>query len=744
MKLRTKLLLGVGLLLFSMVIVMYILPTFFVRKDVYAAADQIHALLVKEHQKLIESQQLWLENELSRTIQNINSILFMLSEESDLSKKLVFTKDNAPLNVWEGVARISGYDPDIGFVQAHSPEANQTVVISPHTAHLYPIGIIKKKNSMVIIGMQSKKGEDEKHTLYVGMALPDELQDEKGYTLYALIDIRKIAAEESEFIKEISLLAPEMVKEHLGDVKQFVFNQAEGASSAYFWAIEIDMIRTLAPFILEGFLMEHSEKKYIPDGIGRIDSSGSGVALLAEEIFQTTPLFDDKFYYETHPPQSGDPSLADGSALVTKAEGNHAFIANTLLIENTFLSIGVPFSHLVKQLALSSNKTILLNVKQTFWLGFDGNGQKLPQSKVDKILESGLLNQNRGMLAINNQPFFYARITTLDLGDLVFYELHPMGGEESIISTLLGLEDKLSGRISLQLSLISLGTMILVLLFIGRMGFTVIYPITKLAQATEDVVAGRYEEVSLPDVGKRKDEVAILIRSFAAMVNGLRERERIRGVLDKVVSKDVADEILRTQIHLGGEDRIVTMLFSDIRGFTELTENATPQKTIEMLNACMTKISRVIEGEGGVIDKYVGDEVMAIFGAPTSHPDHALRAVSTGMLMIETLKRWNLVRMQQGEPVMEMGIGVHTGLVVAGNMGAEDRLNYTVLGSNVNLASRLCQVAKANQLIISEATLAEPNIEESFFVKPLEPIVLKGFKEPVSIYEVVGFKWEET
>ncbi len=295
-----------------------------------------------------------------------------------------------------------------------------------------------------------------------------------------------------------------------------------------------------------------------------------------------------------------------------------------------------------------------------------------------------------------------------------------------------------------QLFLIALILVGLVLLFLARIAYAVIYPLTKLAAATHDVVEGKYAEIVLPNVGTRKDEVALLTRSFEDMVKGLQEREKIRGVLNKVVSKDIADEILKTQIHLGGEDRIVTMLFCDIRDFVSITSEMPPQETIGILNECMTKVSRVVEGEGGIIDKYVGDEVMAIFGAPTAHPDHALRAVSTGMLIVETLKKWNISRREAGKVPIEMGIGIHTGLVVAGNMGTEDRLNYTVLGNNVNLAARLMQVAKANQLIISEATLLQPNVNESFYTKPLPPITLKGFSEPMQIFEIVGFKWEES
>ncbi|MCC5832236.1 MAG: adenylate/guanylate cyclase domain-containing protein [Chlamydiales bacterium] len=741
MKLRTKLLLGVGLLFFLMAIVMYFLPTFLVRRDVVTAADQVHALLIKEHRQLLKSQELWLENESRRTLQNLNSILYILYEEPAFSDTLVFKKNNSLLNVWQGVARVAGYDPEIGFVQAHSPKINQTALVLPHTAEMYPIVKIGEKEDMALIAMRQKDEEKVPHKLYLGIVLPEDYQNERGYTLYALIDIDK-AEEVEPVLKEISELHPEKIKPYLDKAEELLSDQVERDPSAYFWAIKINLIRTLTPLVLEGFLIEHTEEEYIPAGIGRLDASETGVALLADDVYRTTPLFDDSLYYETHPPHPDDPPLAEGSALVTISGGNHAFVANTLLLKNTFISIGVSFSHVMRQLALSSNQTILLNVNREFWLGFDENGQKLDEIRVEEIVKGGLFDQNGETFTFNDQLFSSVRIGNFYDGNLVFYAVRPMERDQSIIGTLFALENKLSNRISLQLSLITVGTMILVLLFIGRIGFTVIYPVTKLAQATEDVVSGRYGEIYLPDVGKRKDEVATLIRSFSSMVEGLREREKIRGVLDKVVSKDVAEEILRTQIHLGGEDRIVTMLFSDIRNFTELVEKATPQKTIEMLNGCMTKISRVIEGEGGVIDKYVGDEVMAIFGAPTSHPDHALRAVASGMLIIETLKQWNQERILRGEPALEMGIGINTGLVVAGNMGAEDRLNYTVLGSNVNLASRLCHAAKPNQLIISEATLAEPNVAESFIVKSLEPIVLKGIKKPVSIYEVVGFKWE--
>ncbi len=609
MKLRTKLLLGVGLLLFAMVIVMYSLPAYLVQKDIYTAATSIHELLIEDHRQLVRSQQLWLRDEVGRSAQNIDSILFMIYEEPSFASTLLFNQENSVVNVWRGISRIAGYDPEIGFVQAHSPRANQTALISPHTAEFYPIAHITEEGELAVFTLHDPDPTTEEDQVYVGMPLPEKLQSEEGYTLYALMDGDKVAEQQAEIEEEIKKLSDEELKVYADRAKQLVFTQVEVNAPAYYWAVKMNLIRLLAPLVIEGMIMKRPEQTFLPEGIARIDASGNGVALLTKDVIHTTPLFDDQANYEMHPPEAGAPPLSGGSILVTQKEGNHAFLANTLKLEETFLSIGIPFSHAIKKLALSSNKTILLQIRDDFWIGFDGEGNKLSSSQMDEIVQSGILDQKRGVVTIGGKTYFFDRISSIDRGNLLFYEFDPSGGEQSIINTLLRLEERLSKKISLQMALISIGTMLLVLLFIGRMILNIIAPITKLAQATERVIAGEYAEVTLPDVGKRKDEVATLTHAFGSMVEGLQEKEKIRGVLNKVVSKDVAEEILRTQIHLGGEDRVVTMLFSDIRGFSELTENVTPQSTIQMLNSCMTKISRVIEGEGGVIDKYVGDEV---------------------------------------------------------------------------------------------------------------------------------------
>lgn len=131
---------------------------------------------------------------------------------------------------------------------------------------------------------------------------------------------------------------------------------------------------------------------------------------------------------------------------------------------------------------------------------------------------------------------------------------------------------------------------------------------------------------------------------------------------------------------------------------------------------------------------------MALFGAPVAKEDSALKAVQSALTMVQTLSDWNKERQGQGKAPIEMGFGIHTGLVVAGNMGAENRLNYTVLGSNVNLSSRICEFAKPMQVLITDGTLKSPQVSETFDVQEVPGVELKGFTEALTVYEVKGYK----
>jgi adenylate cyclase len=207
-------------------------------------------------------------------------------------------------------------------------------------------------------------------------------------------------------------------------------------------------------------------------------------------------------------------------------------------------------------------------------------------------------------------------------------------------------------------------------------------------------------------------------------------------VLNKVVSKEIAGTVLSSDIELGGEERELTMLFSDIRGFTRLSETLPPQQLISLLNTYLTRMCRIIDETHGVVDKFVGDEIMALYNAPLAIENHAEKAIEAALLMIADLKWWNKER-GKNEPQITVGIGIHTGSAFAGNMGAEDRLNYTVVGANVNLAHRLCSVALPMQILVSEETYRALKEPEKFHFQKLSPVTLKGFDIPISIYEVL-------
>lgn len=259
-------------------------------------------------------------------------------------------------------------------------------------------------------------------------------------------------------------------------------------------------------------------------------------------------------------------------------------------------------------------------------------------------------------------------------------------------------------------------------------------PVLELAGRARRVVSG--DLTTCEDV-RRRDEIGVLDRSFNQMVRGLAERRRVRDLLGKVVSPSIAEELLSKELELGGEERLVTVLFSDLRNFTELSEGQAPREIIALLNRFLTGVTGVIERHRGVVDKYMGDAVMALFGAPLNHPDDAARAVAVGLELHDALRELNTWLEHRGLPALACGTGIGTGRVVAGNIGTETRLNYTVIGDGVNLASRLESLTKKYgvPLIVDDATMrAAPD----FVYRELDRVRVKGKRRTVAIFQPLG------
>lgn len=189
---------------------------------------------------------------------------------------------------------------------------------------------------------------------------------------------------------------------------------------------------------------------------------------------------------------------------------------------------------------------------------------------------------------------------------------------------------------------------------------------------------------------------------------------------------------------LGGVNQMITVLFADIRGFTTLSENEKPEKIVHLLNLYFTAMSEIIFEFGGTLDKYIGDGLMAIFGAPTASPEDARNALRAAVAMQKRLLDLNRDLRKDGFADVKMGIGLHTGEATIGYIGSEKRSEYTAIGDTVNLASRLESNARAGQILVSEATVAVCNCDDYQFIVR-EPLVVKNRLQPVSLFEVGWF-----
>ena len=213
-------------------------------------------------------------------------------------------------------------------------------------------------------------------------------------------------------------------------------------------------------------------------------------------------------------------------------------------------------------------------------------------------------------------------------------------------------------------------------------------------------------------------------------------RERFQRLLSPAIAELVVSG--EVAVEKGGQARETTVFFSDIRGFTAMSETRSAQQIVDMLNEYFEQMVEIIFKHEGTLDKFVGDEIMAIFGAPVSHPDDAYRAVKVACEQTLALEEWNRVRVADGEPAIHIGIGINTGSVVAGYLGSSKALEYTVIGDVVNTASRLCSVANAGDILISKSTYEV--VKDYFETQELSPAQVKGKAQALQVYKVLGEK----
>jgi len=258
-------------------------------------------------------------------------------------------------------------------------------------------------------------------------------------------------------------------------------------------------------------------------------------------------------------------------------------------------------------------------------------------------------------------------------------------------------------------------------------------PVSALTRGVARVAAGDLSQ-ALPV--RSRDEVGQLTHAFNEMLDGLRQRDFIRDTFGRYVSPEVAQTLLESPegLRLGGEKREVTVLMSDLRGYTRFVEQGDPTVVVEVLNRYLGRMTDIIIEHGGTINEFVGDGIVAFFGAPLASADHAERAAACAIAMQVALEEVNRLHGEAGLPRLEMGIGLNTGEAIVGNVGSEKRAKYTAVGTAINLAARVEACTVGGQVLLSPFTYER--VRDVAEVGPPIPVEVKGIREPLLLYEL--------
>jgi class 3 adenylate cyclase len=609
-------------------------------------------------------------------------------------------------SLWEQAREIITYGSDIAFVQIQN-EKGETAIITPKDAKLYSFSWAPLDNKELLI-----------HLLETNEYFLARPSKENSPDVYLLFNAPKELIQRPNLsFQEVNVSSSSYNWE---DSPAFLYNALLASKNQ--WLEKLSLIEQLVPW-------QEQKLQKPPLGILQINKEADKQGcLLAREVFSTEQIVSETF----EKPDEELPFLM--LRKTNDTQDINLFKVIDFPQSEVSITLGVSLSSLLQEVAILINRSIIATTDH-FSLGFSAEGKQFDLQQASFPIQD--LSTKTSSLSWQGTTYFSS---VIDLNILKLFVLTSEEQATGFNRFLEALRSSMILKILICLSASSLFSFIIALFFLNNISKKTTQPIALLSKASEELSKGEYNDLVLPQESGVAAEVSTLAHSFQGMISALKDRDKIRGVLNKVVSKEISEEILKQGVELGGEEKMITLLFSDIRNFTHLAEGFAPHLLIEMLNTYMTRMCRIIDKTHGVVDKFVGDEIMTLYGAPLHLEKHAVQAIEAALLMIKALFLWNEERKQKQEPTFEVGIGIHTGVVYAGNMGAENRLNYTVIGSNVNLASRICSIAHPMQILISEATFLSEEVAERFLINKLEPTLVKGIQHPIELYEVIGKK----
>lgn len=373
----------------------------------------------------------------------------------------------------------------------------------------------------------------------------------------------------------------------------------------------------------------------------------------------------------------------------------------------------------------SNNTTILVDSDAKVLVNPDFASAKTQRNDLLKLVNELLNNQ--------------AESNTQTVVDGVFTAVHQIKDELFVITTI---SEKsvyaVINRTTYRIVLFSLAVLFIAIILIRIFSNSITNPIKELVGAAGQIEKGEFELSIKP---RTRDEIGLLTESFVQMGKGLSEREKLMVSFSKFTNKTIAKKAASGELTLGGETRNATIFFSDIRSFTAMSEKLQPNEVVEFLNAYMTKMVDCVNKTGGVVDKYIGDAIMAVWGAPESSgspADDALNAVTAALMMRVELFRFNKERADAGLAPVKIGCGINSGPVVAGQIGSEERMEYTVIGDAVNLASRTEALNKpfATDVLITENTYNL--IKDKIIVEEMPGVHVKGKTDAIKMFAVIN------
>jgi adenylate cyclase len=328
--------------------------------------------------------------------------------------------------------------------------------------------------------------------------------------------------------------------------------------------------------------------------------------------------------------------------------------------------------------------------------------------------------------------------------------IHPIVFQDVTVGYALSTISQSTMEESLRKAIQAIAGATLLIIMLGiamaiALGRRISDPINQLVIASRAIGKGEFTgKFSFRE--RRSDELGQLMASFNHMAEGMLEKSQVMQALSRYVSPEVAKVVLANlnDIELGGKQVEGTVVFADIVEFTRIAENTRPEDLVNILNSYFTLITRACEINHGTVDKYMGDGVMLVFGAPQPDEEHRFHAINCAVLIQQLVEHENRQREQQGLFPVKFRIGINSGTMLAGNMGSRERMEYTVVGDTVNLASRLCGIANSGQIVISRSLYMNTDVRERVLAGEYQAIRLRGIKDPVSTYlvETVTAGWQ--